>query len=177
MRNIWIGMILIFLDFNLNIGSSQIGLIPDFLGYIILINGLSEMNRESPQFGRVKPFAIGMAIYTAILYVMDFLGISAALGGFPYLLGVVSTLVSLYISYHIVTGVREIEETRGTFMNGDALKTAWNRLAVFSVIALFAVWIPFLALFILIAGFIVSILYLVAFNTAKKLYYEPAARL
>ena len=50
MRNILIGFILIFLDFNLNLGGSKIGFMPDFLGYIIVIKGLEEMVGESTLF-------------------------------------------------------------------------------------------------------------------------------
>lgn len=35
MRNIFIGFLFVFLDFNLSLGTSQIGLIPDFVGYIL----------------------------------------------------------------------------------------------------------------------------------------------
>jgi hypothetical protein len=75
---------LIFLDFNLNLGNSQIGLIPDFAGYIVMINGLREMADESPLFMKVKPYATGMAVYTAAVYAMDLFGISSSLGALSY---------------------------------------------------------------------------------------------
>ena len=77
MRNIFIGFILIFLDFNLTINNSQIGLIPDFIGYIIMINGLTEMADDSRLFLKSKPYAAGMAVYTGILYFADMFGISS----------------------------------------------------------------------------------------------------
>jgi len=44
MSRIFTGFLFIFLDFNLNLGNSQIGLIPDFIGYIIMLGGLAEMS-------------------------------------------------------------------------------------------------------------------------------------
>lgn len=82
MRNIFIGLMLVFIDFNLNIGSSQIGLIPDFAGYIVLAAGLREMAGESNMFAKAGPFASGMAVYTGIIYLMDLFGVSASLGVF-----------------------------------------------------------------------------------------------
>lgn len=40
MSNIFVGLLLIFLDFDLNVGSSTIGLIPDFLGGIFLMDSV-----------------------------------------------------------------------------------------------------------------------------------------
>ena len=68
MRNIFSGFILIFLDFNLNLGNSTIGLIPDFIGYFVMIGGLDQMVGESTIFTKVRPFVVGMAVYTGILY-------------------------------------------------------------------------------------------------------------
>lgn len=171
MRNIFIGLLLIFLDFNLNLGSSQIGLIPDFLGYIVMLNGLSEMAQESPLFMKVKPHATGMAVYTGVLYVLDLVGFSSSAGVFSYLLAAASVVVSLYISYNIVMGVKETEGRYGAGLNGDSLKSAWKLLAVFSAVTFVFILIPALAIVCIIISFIAAIYFLVAFNKSKNLYY------
>lgn len=176
MKNIFIGFILIFLDFNLNLGNSQIGLIPDFIGYIAMINGLAEMSGESPQFMTVKPYATGMAVYTGILYFMDFLGISASIGAFSYILAIASTIISLYISYCIVMGVKEMEDKYNTFLNGESLKSTWTLLAVFNVIVYVSLLIPALAVICILVTLIVGIYFLVAFSKSKNLYYEIKSR-
>lgn len=172
MRKIMIGFLLIFLDFNLDLGSARLGLIPDWLGYLMMINGLTEMAGESPLFGKVRPYASGMAVYTGILYLMDLLGISASLGVLTYLLAIASTAVSLYISYCIVLGVREMEAHYGTFLNGDNLMSLWKALAIINVIVYFTVLIPGLSILGILAGCIVTILFLSAFGKSKNLYEE-----
>lgn len=172
MKRIFIAFLLIFLDFNLNLDNLQIGLIPDFVGYIVMINGLVEMADESPQFIRVKPFATGMAIYTGILYFMDLAGISASLGALSYVLGIVSLAISLYISYCIVMGVKEMEVKYNTDLNGDGVKSMWTIMAILSVISYILVFVPALAFFCLLATIIMAICFLVAFNNSKNLYYE-----
>ncbi|NCB52830.1 MAG: hypothetical protein EOM54_13295 [Clostridia bacterium] len=175
MKNIFIGFVLIFLDFNLNLGNAQIGLIPDFIGYAVMINGLVEMGAESELFLKVKPYATGMTIYTGILYFMDFVGASASLGALAYLLAIASTAISLYISYNIVMGVKEIEEKRGSPLNADSLKSTWKILAVFNVAAFVSLLIPVLAIICIIVAFIAAICFLVAFSKSKNLYYEMKA--
>ncbi len=106
MNNIMIGFIFVFLDFNLTFGNSKIGLIPDFIGYMVMAKGLIQMAEESLLFMKAKPYATGMAVYTGVLYFMDLSGISVLLGALSYILAIVSTIISLYISYNIVMGVK-----------------------------------------------------------------------
>jgi len=172
MKNIFIGFILIFLDFSLNLGNSKIGLIPDFVGYIVMINGLKEMAEESALFMKVKPFATGMAVYTGILYLLDLLGASVSLGVLSYLLAFTSTAISLYISYNIVMGVIAIEGKYNTPLNGASLKSIWTLLAVFNVLTYVSFLIPPAVLICIIVSIVVAICFLFAFNKSKNLYYD-----
>ena len=176
MKHIFTGCILIFLDFNLNLGSSQIGLIPDFIGYIVMVNGLTEMSAENPAFLKVKPYARGMAVYTGILYVMDLLGISAELGAITYLLAITSTAVSLYISYYIVIGIKELEDQYGADLNGDNLISTWKLLAIFNIVVYLSLLLPMLAVICIIVTVIVGICFLVNLSKSKNLYYEMKER-
>lgn len=172
MKNIFTGFLLIFLDFNLDLGASRIGLIPDFIGYIIMISGLKEMAEESPLFLKAKPFAAGMAIYTGILYFMDMFAISASLGAFTYVLGITSTIISLYISYKIIMGVRDMEEKYNTPLNGDSLKSVWTALVLFNILTFVLLLLPPLAIVSILISLIAAICFLVAFNRSKNLYYQ-----
>jgi hypothetical protein len=170
MKKIMIGLIMVFLDFNLTLNNNVIGLIPDFIGYIIMVKGLIEMTEESPLFPKVRPYATGMAVYTGILYALDLFGVIVSLSFFTFLLGVISVTVSLYISYTIVMGVRDMEDRHGTDLNGEQLKSRWMIAAVFSIASVAALLFPVLAIIMLIAVVITSILFLVAFNRSKNLY-------
>lgn len=171
MKKIFIGLLLVFLDFNLTLNNSVIGLIPDFIGYIVMVKGLEEMADESPLFPKVRPYTVGMAVYTGVLYALDLFGIIGLASVLSFLLGVVALAVSLYISYNIVMGVREMEERYETNLNGEQLKSRWTIVAVFSIASIVAQLVPTtLAIILLICVFIVYILFLVAFNRSKNLY-------
>ena len=94
MSKIFVGLLLVFLDINFTFNTTTIGLLPDFIGYFILIGGLAEMAAVNSHFGKARPFAIAMAIYTLILYILDLIGLSAALGYAATILGLLSTLIS-----------------------------------------------------------------------------------
>lgn len=174
MKNIFIGFIFIFLDFNLDLGNPQIGLIPDFVGYIIMISGMEEMAGESMLFMKVKPYVTGMAFYTGVLYLLDFVGISVSLGILTYVLAFTSTVFTLYISYNIVMGVIDMEGKYNKPLNGDSLKSTWILLAVFKVLAFVLLLIPLLGIISIVLSIILDICFLVAFNNSKNLYYDTA---
>ena len=179
MRSIFIGFLLIFLDFNFNIGESTIGLIPDFIGYILLVQGLREMEPESARFPQARPFAVGTGIYSAITYALDLFGVTNQLGGLGIALGFLYTIVSLCLAWLVVKGVQEAEQRRRTDLNGHSLWTAWLLMAVFQLISYVFLFIPVLVLVGILASFVISIVFLVALHTAKNRYAElpplPAA--
>lgn len=170
MSNIFIGMILVFLNFNLNLGNSIIGLIPNFIGYYFMYKGLKEIEEDHNNFGKVLPIVQGMIVYTAITWVFDLLGISVSLGIFTYVLAIASLALSLYISYHIVTGIVEVEQIRNIDINGQPLYGAWKAMAIACVASFFLVFIPVLAFIAVIAAVVASIYYLVQFSRTKNMY-------
>ena len=71
MRQIFWGMLFLFLDFNLNLGSSSIGLIPDFAGCIFLIRGLDALAGESVRFVQARPWAVATADFLITSALME----------------------------------------------------------------------------------------------------------
>lgn len=173
MKKIFIGMMFVFLDFFININASSIGLIPDFVGYIFMFNGLTELIVFSDRFSKVKPYVVGMAVYSGILYILDLFGGAYMLGDFTIIvLGLISTIVSLYISYCIIAGIKDIEAVREQNLNSPQLYSTWKLLAIFTFVSQILLFVPALAIICIIISFIIGIYYLVVFNRSKNLFYE-----
>ena len=190
MRNIFIGMIFVFLNFDITIGSSKLGLIPSFIGYAYMYSGVMELSGYSNKFVKIAPIIKIMVVYTGLLYLMDLLGLSAHFelplfgtlldAGIPLeffifsiLLGLISVIASLYISYEIIQGIKDIESIKMKSLNSDQLFSTWKLLAVFSILSFVLLFtVPALAIICVIAGVIVNIYYLFVFNKSKNLYYE-----
>ena len=170
MKKIFLGFLFVFLDFNLNAGNSTIGLIPDFLGFIFLVKGLQELSHESKRFVRMRPYAIGMAVYSGILYVMDLLGMSAALGWAGVILGIIATILILYISYNIIMGVKEIEANRNANLNGENLYSTWIPMAIMQVVTYVTIVAPAISIICIIVSFVLAIVFLVQLNRTKNAY-------
>ena len=170
-NRIFIGMIFLFLDFNLDFNGSRIGLLPDFIGYIFILRGLNELAGFSSCFVKVMPHVKVMAVYAAVIYAMSLFGvyIDASLG---LLLGFVTMLLALFISYNIVMGVKDIEADSGQSLNSGQLYSAWRLLAIFQVLTFVLLYIQTLTTLCILAVLIAQIYYLYVFNITKRLFYE-----
>lgn len=169
MSNIFIGLLFIFLDFNFKLGSSTIELIPDFIGYILMLNGLKELAGESSRFEKVIPYTKGMVIYTIIVYIIDVIGFSSSTG-LAIIPGIISVIVSLYISHEIIFGIKDIESLKGWELNSDSLFNTWRYLVIANIASYVLLIVPILAIISIIFTLIITISYLVSFNNTKNLY-------
>ena len=69
MRKLFWGFFFIYLNFNLNLNQYSLNILPNFVGYILLLQGMKQLEEESRFFRRARPFAVGMAVYEAILWI------------------------------------------------------------------------------------------------------------
>lgn len=172
MSSIFWGFLLTFLDFNLTAGTSIIGLLPDFIGFLLIAKGLNALGTKSEFFTKALPLAKGMFVYTAILYALDLFGFAGTLGIFGMILGMISTIVGLYISYNIVQGILDLERLYSVDLNGQTLFNLWKPLAVFEILVYATIFVPLLGVFLLIAILITTILFLINLNTTKNRYEQ-----
>ena len=182
MRRIFHGFMFAFLDFNLNLGSSSIDLIPDFIGYIMIAQGLDELAVFSPRFVRIRPYAAGMAIYSGAWYVFALLGLSAGLGPVIHMiLTLAETIVSLKISFEILMGIMDMEDFSRQNLNTHSLLYVWKWLAVTTTASgVFAYLTPGLAVLSLLTvliALVVIIAWLVSFSKTANLYEANMTRI
>jgi len=144
--------------------------IHNFIGYILIIKGVDQLISESDNFFKVRPFVQGMAIYSGIVFIMDLLGITASLGEIAILIGIISMVVSLYIIYNIIAGVKDIETNHGIVLNGNELYSLWKAMAVLQVISYITLIIPFFVMVALLANLVLNIVFLVKFYGSANLY-------
>ena len=176
MKKLFWGFFFIYLNFNLNVNQYSLNVLPDFVGYIFLIKGIDPLNGESTFFEKARPFSVGMAVYTAVLWGGALWGVTAGGGMVVRLLSLLATVVGLYISWLLIQGVAEIEEAHAVDLNKERLLSLWKALVAVEVIInvlqlmlnLANVGIlTVLSVMLMILGLIVIILYLLTWkNTA-----------
>ena len=164
MKKIFWGFFLIFLDFYINIGACRIGFLPDFLGYYFLIQGMRQLERETPRFEGCYSPAMAMTVYSVILYLLDLVGLSGSLGLMGTVLGLIAMVVSYYLSYRIIEGIRDIESRRGADLRGARLQTCLLVLVIANVCSFFFTLAG--AAFLAISGLLVVLAAIICFLAA-----------
>lgn len=179
MKQFFWGFFFIFFHFHLSFNQHTLNLLPDFVGYLLLLQGAKALETESGRFKSVQPFTVGMAVYTAILWIGALLGAGGGTSGEPlaWLLDLLSLVVSLYIAWVLIQGVLEIEERRTAELNGGTLYQWWKGLVVLRAVGWLlglmanltnAAVIAMLATALAVAGMVLIVLYLIAWWKAAK---------
>ena len=173
MKKLFWGMFFIYLHFNLNMNGHRLNLLPDFVGFILLVLAASALEGESAFFKRARPFSVGLAVYAALSWVGALLAVTAEgwLSGAAELLSLAAMLVTLYVGWLLSRGVLETETRRETDWGGKTLLSRWKLLAcvqaVNRALSLLATFTGEEIIYILVAamsivGMVCIILYLLA---------------
>src|SRR5574344_1033321 len=115
MTKIFVGFLFAFLNFNLHMGSGTLGLIPDFVGYLLLLLGVKELAGESDYFTKAQPYFLGLTIYDAIVWLMNLMGRNGTI--VATLLSLASIVVGLYATYQLFKGFEDMQNRYGTDLN------------------------------------------------------------
>ena len=170
-------MLLSFLNLTFTVGSMKIGLIPDFLGYILILKGIREISEEGIHFSKAELYIKGMIAYTLCAYITDLLGITDQINQVTWIVqGIIFANIALYITYLIIMGIADIESQYKCNLKSETLYLLWKARVVWPVLAYLVVFVPAIALIILVIGFGVNVYFLISFNNSKNLYYEMVSQ-
>ena len=103
------GFLLIFLDFSLNISGHEIGIFPDFLGFILLFRSALPMMGRSLSFSQLARLSRSMLIYSAGVYAMDLLGVNANLGILGHILSLCCSIGGLFAALHFTRAIFDLQ--------------------------------------------------------------------
>ena len=170
MNELFVGMLLVFLDVNIGFNDHVFDILPDFVGYLLMARGLEALARESRYFEKARPVAFGMTIYSGILYVVDALAVTVYSQFLSFCLGLLALAASLLLGYWTVSGIRDIEQCRGWDLEGEKLRSMWLYATVIHVITYLCGWIPLVGQMGAIAALVMYICFLAAFYRTKELY-------
>lgn len=170
MNELFVGMLLVFLNVNLSFGEHTFDVLPDFVGYLLMMRGLESLSPESRYFEKARPVAMGMMVYSAVLYVVNVLAVTVQAQFVSFCLGVLAMAVSLLLGYWIVSGVQDMEQQRAWDLEGEKLRSMWLYMSVIEVVTYVCGWIPLVGQMGVIAAIVMNICYLVAFYRSKNLY-------
>lgn len=135
------GMIFIIFDFRLG----NINILPDFVGYVFILLGLSNLSLQCKFYNKAKLPAVILMVQTLFNIPYDLLNVASAndkLGVFRILLMVFNGIVNLYLMYNVFNGIYEVSNQN----NLENLMDKTSALAKFYYVAtlIYLFYIPFL---------------------------------
>ena len=170
MNELFVGMLLVFLDVKVGIGQYTLDILPDFVGYSLMMRGLDAMGGQSPYFGKARPLAVAMMIGSAVLYVVEATAVTVHSQFLSFCLGVLAMAASLLLSHWIVSGIRDVERRQNRDLEGEKLRAMWLYTAVIQGITCACGWIPLVGTMGSIAALVMGICFLAAFYRTMELY-------
>lgn len=168
MNRLFWGLFFVTLHFNVTLGTATIGLLPDFLGWYLLMKGMEELAEESEQFNKGRHWAFGLMLLNVILYVADLMNLSSGTAVGLWSLGLAGFCVGCYVLYRMVLGIREMETNHRWDLQGEKLKTMWLIQTVMGAICYLLNWIPLISAFAALAAAVTAICMLAAMYGTKK---------
>ena len=173
MKKLFIGLFFVLLSISINIGEISIDLIPDFIGYLLLISGLREFTAESGYFGKAAKLSIIFTVFSLALFVASIFGFSYSdeeIKLIPLLAEAVCSAAGIYTAYLICRGIDQLENHHLCSLNSDKLIISWKVMTVMLIIAYLTFFIPVITAGCLMVSFAFSIVFLFQFNTTKNNY-------
>lgn len=169
MGKIFAGFIFVLFNFNINLNNSTIGLIPNFVGYFLILNGIKDLEDNARYFGAACPTAIFFTAYSILTYLLDITGILAGSMA-SSVFGLVSTAGTLIMAYFVVSGVCCIESEKRVFLNGESLKKIWIVMVMTDVMLYLSLLAPALVVILLFATVVISIIFMVTLYQCRLEY-------
>ena len=170
MNRLFWGLFFVVLDFEATLGSATFGLLPDFIGYFLMMKGMEELAEESECFDAGRHWAFALVLLNAILYMADLLDLEAMQRVWIWCLGLAGYGAGVFALYQTVAGIRQMEARRGWDLQGEKLKVMWLIQTVMGTVCYLLSWVPLVGTFAAVAAAVTAVCLLAAMYGTKKRY-------
>ncbi len=163
----------VFIVFNINLG--PIDILPNWVGYILILMALPALAEEEPSAMLIRPLGIILAIWEGIVWFYMFFNIQLDVP----LVTVLSTVIGVYFHFQLLTNIASISENHDCPQTDRILTLRTIRTILITFFSLPIPWEAndgagwFLGTIILIVHLVVTIwIVFVLFSLKKSLEAE-----
>ena len=174
MKKIFLGLIFALFSVKLNLGLGSVDLLPDFIGFYLMLKGFEEIHPLNASIFNVLGHIKAGFAFSVFSFAFSLFGIFSMMGPviavFFELIGI-GLLV--YIVYGLIDDFRKTEKERSIDLNTKKLEQLWNINVCCMVIAAISGIIPNLpaiSFLLFFVSFIVSAVFMFEFDKTKKAY-------
>ena len=175
MTNILYGLLFIFLDFNLSLNSHTIDIGADFIGFALILNTLTNLDKLENSFSKATPFIFAGLITSALSFSVDLFGYEYSFIFIRNILSLSTTILMVFGLYYIILALfrcRNVYNIDFECQNLYSIFKVYVILTLVSTILPYTYFVPFyfISFPLSAAAFVLFIVFLVAFNKSSKLF-------
>jgi len=152
------GFLFIMIDFRIQ----GFDILPDIIGYILFAVGFNRLSESSSYFKKAASFNIIMIIVSVFsIYEQPAQGGGIHFNPLGVIIGIASLLLGLIIVYHLFMGIKEMATRQERTDLYDEAEKRWTQYLFLQLAALLAfvfIFIPPLAIVLIIALLVISII-------------------
>lgn len=157
MNHLFWGFFLILIDVKMTVGSAVFDILPDFLGFWLIMKGMESLAEQSVSFDRGRHGAFGLGILGAILFGMELMNPDITGKLWLWGLGLLAEAGALVLLFLTVRSIRADE-------SAARLQGLLTVVAVMQILAHMMGWVPVVGKITMVAAMIGSICFLIAFR-------------
>ena len=162
-RLFW-GLLFALLDYKVSIGTAVVDILPDFVGFFLLMRGMESLADQSRCFDMGRHWAFGMSLLSSVLFLGDLVNPEAMTRVWLWAAELGGLAVTLFVVKRILTGLKQMGKS-GT----EVLSSIWLILAVLLPLCHLLSWVPLVGNICNWAAILAAGLFLIAFlRTIKK---------
>ena len=170
MNAIFLGLALVLLDLDVTVGTATVELLPDFLGFFLILKGMTGLAEENKFFNLGRHMAFGLALVSFVLFVAAVMNPGTFGKVIFWCVGLAALIGQLTLMKKIVAGVRQMELDESRDLKGERIQAMWLILVVLSTLRHLLSWVPIVGGVCGIAELLVAVLFLAAFRKCAKAY-------
>lgn len=181
MRKILIGSIILFISINVPVKNEMIGLLPDWLGYLLMIGGIRELRRKEPIVCQPMRSAeiVMKVLFVAIMaiYAMKAFKLFAPVDSVEESMrSLLFALGECYCWKRMVDAFGRLEKEHGWELNTLRLTMAWWIYAIAAVLNALLVFVTVPIIYGIILGLTITapIYFAVQLYRSNKAYQKGA---
>lgn len=166
MDRLFAGVFFLLFDFNLTLNGHSIGLLPDFVGYLLLFALSDRLLEQSPALKKCRRISAWFGAYSLFSYLLTLL-VAQPDPLLRYGIGLVEMVFRLYFLYQLVQGLQQLEIARSITLYTASLQKRWALVTAFQVFSLMLIYSLLISALCSVISFVGGILFVYTLNTAR----------
>lgn len=162
MNRLFWGLFFVLLDYQVTLGSMVIEVLPDVIGYYLLMKGMEELAQMSIHFDRGRHWAFGMAIVSGLIFGAELMNPQPMTKVWLWTAELGMLAVLLVLIRKVLRGLREMGK------NAQRPEAVWMILAVLLPLCHLVSWVPVVGGVSGVAAMVIGALFLLSLYPVIK---------